>query len=190
MDRNVRTDEQLVTLFKQTREADYFEEIVTRYKQRIYLLAFKFLRSNALAEEATQEVFLKVFENIDQYKEGNFSNWLIRTASNLSIDKFRSISREPLEPDPELKEEPKENIVFHGKRYNQVEFGLLCDELKIIIGELKPEQRICLLLKYTEGYDYEEIAKETGYSIKEVKTYLQNARRNVMLKWERLEKRI
>src|SRR5712692_10282031 len=87
-------DETLVQLFKKTRDSQHFQEIFSRFKQRIYLLSLRLLRNEALAEELTHDVFVKAFEKIDTYEGGNFYGWLIRVTQNAFIGTVRRSKRE------------------------------------------------------------------------------------------------
>lgn len=184
MDSVVLDDETLVDLVKRTKENKYFHEIFVRYKQRVYLLSFKLLRNEALAEELTHDVFIKVFEKIEYYEGGNFYSWLVRVTQNAYIDKVRSFKREAKALEEMRYTENERMATINGQRYSAGEMRILCQDAMKQIAELSAEQKICFLLKYIKGYNYNEIAQRTGYTLKQVRTYLQNGRRNFSLCWE------
>src|SRR5713226_6872260 len=151
MEKGLLADESLVELFKATKEDRYFLEIFSRFKQRIYLLSLKLLRNEALAEELTHDVFIKVFEKIDTYQGGNFYSWLIRVTQNAYIGKVRRFKREATALQHINYHEQDRLVLLNGREYNFGEMSLLCQEVLRRVEELSPEQKACFLLKYAEG---------------------------------------
>lgn len=181
-------DESLVQLFKETREEHYFIEIFSRFKQRIYVLSLRLMRNDRLAEELTQDIFTKVFDQINTYPGRDFYPWLVRITQKEYIGRIRGSKREAVAP-PIPSTEGDGPILLNGRAYTADEMNLLCQDVLKPVEELGPEQKACFLLKYTDGYNDEEIALLTGYTIKQVKTYLQNGRRKFILHWLKSKKK-
>ena len=74
-----------------------WEEIVLSYSRKIFNLAYRFTSSAEEAEDLTQEVFVRIYKNLNQYdrKHGSLSSWLMRIARNLIIDDYRRQQRNP-----------------------------------------------------------------------------------------------
>ena len=84
IEKNELTDEQLIKDF-QAGDSHAFEELVERYKNRIYNFIYRFVNDVSLAEDLTQDTFLKLFTHKDSYRDiAKFSTWLYTIAQNLA----------------------------------------------------------------------------------------------------------
>jgi len=133
------------------------------HKDRVYSVAIHFFKGDAAtAADVTQQVFIKVFARLDQFRqESEFTTWLHRVTANACIDEQRRTrSVLPLEglaaSAPELRTEGAHDA------------GLLRDELaeqvKAAVASLSPKLRIAVLLRYFDDRPYEEIAAALGCS--------------------------
>jgi RNA polymerase sigma-70 factor (ECF subfamily) len=94
MSTKTSTDETLLLDFRQTREESLFEEIVARYRDELLGYLIRQLRDREIAEDALQQVFVKVFRKCDQFEAGRrFRPWIYRIARNQSIDSRRREQR-------------------------------------------------------------------------------------------------
>jgi RNA polymerase sigma-70 factor (ECF subfamily) len=171
-------DEELVRRFQANGDAECFKELFIRHRKRVYLSCRGFFSNGSAAEDATQETFLRVYQNIDRFREGNFCGWLMRIAKNVCIDQWRKrrpeLSAEELEPD---------TLADDGTLKHTSNLHFAVEKLRQEMEALSPEQRRCLELKI-EGYSYHETAARTGFSVEAVKSHLQNGRRALWLKME------
>jgi RNA polymerase sigma factor (sigma-70 family) len=99
-------DEELVRLFQSSGEPDCFGELFARYRRRVYYACRGFFYEGSAAEDATQETFLRAFENLHTFVGGNFGGWLMRIAKNVCIDQWRKQKPEPGPADVELDKLP------------------------------------------------------------------------------------
>ena len=171
-------DEELVRRFQSSGDAECFAELFVRHRKRIYLSCRGFFSDGSAAEDATQTTFLRAYQKIGHFREGNFCGWLIRIAKNVCIDQWRKrrpeIGTDEIEPDALPDAETLDRTS---------DLHLAVEKLRREMEALSPEQRRCLELKI-EGYSYEETALRTGLSIEAVKSHLQNGRRALWLKME------
>jgi RNA polymerase sigma-70 factor (ECF subfamily) len=94
MSTKTSTDEKLLLDFRQTRDESLFEEIVARYRDELLGYLIRQLRDREIAEDALQQVFVKVFRKCDQFEESRrFRPWIYRIARNQSIDSRRREQR-------------------------------------------------------------------------------------------------
>jgi len=184
MERRAAMDEQwnegrLIEACRQgDREA--FRQLFEAHKDRVWSVALHFIGDEAAARDIAQQVFLKLFTTIGQFRqEARFSTWLYRLVVNscldeqrrrqrfLSFDFFRS--REDGgggEMDATDWQQARE-FEKGGERlpqedcYSQMEISA---SVKAAVKELKPKLRIAILLKYFEGLSYEEMAQVLGCS--------------------------
>jgi RNA polymerase sigma-70 factor (ECF subfamily) len=154
----------------------WFAELFARYGKKVYFACRGFSWDGAAAEDATQETFLRAYEKIHQFTEGDFGGWLMRIAKNICIDHWR---KRP----PAGVIQPENSLAFEAAVVPDYELRLSAERVWQEMKALAPEQRRCLEMKI-EGYSYEETAARTGLTIDAVKSHLQNGRRMLWLRME------
>jgi len=139
-----------------------FQLLFETYKDKVFSIAvYSSGGDRALADDVTQQIFLKLFTAIRQFRgDSEFTTWLYRLVVNACLDERRRLKR--LLPLPETltmgnpsEKKPQE------KQYARREVS---EAVQAAIGELKPKFRLPILLKYIEGLSYEEIASVMGCS--------------------------
>jgi len=92
--------------------------------------------------------------------------------------------REDRPQDSDLEDSPgaKDSVTVGGRHYTWTEFLLLYKEVLQKVRGLDEKQRVCFLLHYVEGDSYEQISRRTGYTLDQVRSYIQNAKRNLRKK--------
>jgi RNA polymerase sigma-70 factor (ECF subfamily) len=175
-----RPDEFLVEQFKATRDNHYFDLLIRRHAQRVFNACRRMLNNDTVAEELTQDTFMSAFIHVDDFHGGVFYSWLWRIARNRCVNHLRSavVARERSE------NEVLEAMPFPEKP--EADF-VLAEQIRTVLDELAPPQRLSLKLFYLEGYSYREIAGITGFPAGKVKSYLQNGMRRFRLLWENLQ---
>ena len=129
-----------------------FERLVEEYTQKIYRYCFSILRNAHEAEDATQDVFLKVMQYKNRKNIDNMSAWLYKIAYNHCINR---INRRKIIP-----------FVRHVEKYDQrVQQEEKDEELHYILAQLKPKERALIVLRIVEDKDFNEIASILGVSI-------------------------
>ena len=172
------TDEELASRYQDTGDPEYFAQIFARNRRVVFCACRRFFGCVGLAEDATQETFLRAYQAIGGFKQGSVCGWLMHIARNVCIDAWR-------------KQRPEKQSVEIGTvdRADPVslehvtEVGWAMDKVQAEMKTLPEEQRRCLEMKM-EGYSYEETAESTGLSVKAVKSHLQNGRRML---WSRVQ---
>ena len=135
-------------------DREAFHHLFERYKDKVYSTALYFSGNEATARDVAQEVFLKLFTRIGQFRgDANFSTWLYRMVANACVDQQRKVRRlVPLEPELDLSrhvaKRPQEKGFFRRE---------ITDAVQGALQALKPSLRIPLVLRYVEGLCYQEI---------------------------------
>ncbi len=169
----------------QAGEGEAFGELVSRYQNRVFHLAFGFTRDRAAADDLAQEIFLKAYLALPGFRwKAEFSTWLYRLAINHIKDYLRKMKRKelreaPLEearvqqlPDDRGDEEAEETLERRKKL------------LAKVMATLPEKYRIVLTLRDVEGMAYEEIAAVLGASLGTVDSRLHRARKLLREKME------
>jgi RNA polymerase sigma-70 factor, ECF subfamily len=183
------TDQEVVLLARSGREAAY-RELIRRYERPVFALLFRMVRDRELAEDLSQETFIKALNAIESYRpEFKFSSWIFKIANNAAIDHLRRRELDTLSldgsPHAETPEAMQATALQIGVRQESpldtVEAKELGSEIEAAIGRLRPEYRSCILLRHVEGRAYEEIAEILDLPLGTVKTYIHRARNELRL---------
>ncbi|MEK7407510.1 MAG: RNA polymerase sigma factor [Acidobacteriota bacterium] len=169
-------DEQLVEEIKATGENSCFAPIFERHRRRILGRCRAVVHDEAAAEDLTQDTFLTALARIELFRGGNVYAWLCAIARNLCLNYLEANIRLVVQAD--LSEEPVCTPDFeHDLAW--------VERLESILNQLSAPQRVCLKLFYVDRYTAAEVARITGFTGKQVKTYLQNGRRRFKILWEK-----
>jgi RNA polymerase sigma-70 factor, ECF subfamily len=178
------TDQEVVLRARTGDEAAY-RELVRRYERPVFSLVFRMVRNRELAEDLSQETFIKVLNALESYRpEFKFSSWVFKIANNAAIDHLRrreldtlSLEGSPHAETPQMIEATALQIGERSETaLEEVENRELGGEIERAIAKLRPEYRTCILLRHVEGRAYEEIAEILNLPLGTVKTYIHRAR--------------
>ncbi|MCY3931117.1 MAG: sigma-70 family RNA polymerase sigma factor [Acidobacteria bacterium] len=161
-----------------------FQTLVERYQRPVFSLVLRMVRDRGIAEDVTQEVFVKAWMALSRYDpRRRFASWLFKIASNAAIDQLRrkKLPTTPLETsdaDPSsildrIEDERSESPDTLVKRRE------LSAALEAAVAALRPEYRLVVLLRFREELPYRDIAEATGMPLGTVKTNLRRARREI-----------
>lgn len=172
------TDEMLFARFKRG-DQEAFDVLLKRYQAPIFSLVLKSTRNRAEAEDLFQEVFFKVVERRDQFRESvSFKAWLYTVSRNTCIDAARKQKRRPATSSIFVDEEKPLEIRLASKNENPLDAaaGL---ELNTFLNEavqvLPPEQRETFYLKVTGELTFEEIGEAMNCSVNTAKSRMRYA---------------
>ena len=177
-------DADVVALAQQGRDVAY-RELVNRYERPVFTLVYRMVRDRELAEDLTQDTFVKVLSHVDKYRpEFKFSSWLFKIANNVAIDHLRrrtldtvSMDGSPHAGTADAVEASSFDVaVPQESALDELEARELGGAIERAIANLRPEYRSCILLRHVEGRSYEEIAATLDLPLGTVKTYIHRAR--------------
>jgi RNA polymerase sigma-70 factor (ECF subfamily) len=182
-----QTDENVrLMLAFQKGEQDAFRLLVERNQAKVYSIICRLVTDAALAEDLTQEVFLRVFRTVKRYQPmAKFTTWLYRIASNVALNAIRSQRKMrmitldlPESPDGDTWQRDVHDTGQPGPRA-QLDAQELQAKLLEAIAELPENQRMALTLKQYEHLSYQDIADIMGCSTMAIKSLLSRARCNL-----------
>lgn len=174
------TDEELVHRYRNSHETVYIGELYQRYTHLVFGVCMKYFKNEAEAEDATMQIFEKLITELKKHHVVAFKPWLHMVVKNFCMMEFRkqsSSTKKHTQLVNDTKSVMENDTVDHLQLAEEKEYVL--QHLQEGIDELKEEQRICIELFYLKDCSYNEIANITGYSINEVKSYIQNGKRNL-----------
>lgn len=177
-------DIQLVRAF-QSGKGNAFDQLVLRHKDRVFTLCCRFLGDYQEADDMAQEIFIKVYKNLQNFRaEASFFTWLYRIAVNSCKNRLKSLEykyRRKQVPLPGSQnpgdsgsiKEIEDNQPTPAAALEKTEKGKLIQKT---INSLPKEQKMMVVLRDIEGLSYEEIIKLTGHKLGTVKSKLARAR--------------
>ncbi|HVF92453.1 MAG TPA: sigma-70 family RNA polymerase sigma factor [Blastocatellia bacterium] len=138
-----------------------FQLLFEMHKDKVYSIALHFTGEEASARDISQQVFLKLFTIIGQYRsESQFTTWLYRVVANACLDDQRKQRRfVPFSHSVEVN-----NMVTKGSQEDTYIRRQTADSVRTAIAGLSPKLRLPILLKYVEDLSYDEIASVLGCS--------------------------
>jgi RNA polymerase sigma factor, sigma-70 family len=171
------SDQQLLNSFYSTRDNYWLGILLPRYTLLLLGVCMKYLKNEEEARDCVQQVFLKAITELHKYRVEYFKSWLYMVAKNHCLMKLRNKSKTPAEIQEQMAVTPPDegSLQPHLEKDRQLE--LMAESLE----ELSKEQKQCVTLFYLEKKSYQEIAEETGFTLMQVKSYIQNGKRNLKI---------
>lgn len=172
------SDVELLQNFYKDHDNKWLGILLPRYTLLLLGVCMKYLNNEEDARDSAQQIFLKVISELHKYKVDYFKSWIYRIAKNHCLMKIRD-NKNYVELDEHIIPAEKESI------YNDsIEKDKLLSKMQDAIQQLNPEQRQCVNLFYLQKKSYAEIAEIAGLNLQQVKSHLQNGKRNLKLMME------
>jgi len=170
-------DKELLDKFYSDGNNRWLGILLQRYTMLLLGVCMKYLKDEEEAKDAVQQIFLKAITELPKYKVDYFKSWLYMIAKNLCLMKIRERQgRIPMELTDKLgtgiESTDRSELLEKDKTLLSIEEGLL---------ELNEEQKRCVILFYLQKKSYQEITDITGFNLSQVKSYIQNGKRNLKL---------
>jgi RNA polymerase sigma factor (sigma-70 family) len=170
------TDEELLAQYRQTGDNQWLGHALERYTLLLLGVAMKYLKDKEQAQDAVQQIFLKALIHLPQGEILNFKGWLYVLMRNYCLQQLRDkpfhAPEEALDRLTEEAGDSREEIAW--KNYT-------LEQMTETLKDLNQEQRVSLELFYLQKKSYEQIMGQTGFSFMQVKSYIQNGKRNLKL---------
>jgi RNA polymerase sigma-70 factor (ECF subfamily) len=138
----------------------------------------KYLKNEEEARDCVQQIFLKVITELKKYRVDYFKSWLYMVAKNHCLMRIRDRQGKiPVELTERYMSTPHEEPDMSGLLFNDHVIELMSESL----DELSAEQKQCVKLFYLQKKSYQEVSEQTGFTMMQVKSYIQNGKRNLRL---------
>ncbi len=174
-------DEVLVLRYKESGDPVYIGELFERYTHIVFLTCMKYLKDEMESEDVSMQIFEKLIVDLKKYEVKKFKYWLHTVVKNQCFVVLERKKRERLKVDTYLhRTEPEHATVDNGLMPSDTDVHeLKLTQLEHALKQLGLEQRKCLELFYLQQKCYQEVSDTTGYDMKQVKSYIQNGKRNL-----------
>jgi len=179
---NNHSDNDLINIFLKTGSNEVIGEIYQRYGHLVLGLCIKYLKNKDEAKDATLEIFAKLMVDLKKHEINLFKSWLYVYSKNYCLMQLRK-RQSALKKELELQDNYHLVVDYADEKHldeKEKRIVMLEDAIK----HLSKEQRSCVELFYLQNKSYQEIVELTGYNSNEVKSHIQNGKRNLKLKLE------
>ncbi len=174
-------DKELLNRFYSDYNNEWLGILLPRYTLLLFGVCMKYLKNEEDAKDSVQQIFLKTINELHKYKVEYFKSWIYMIAKNYCLMKLRDKGKYTIEISDNIfkKEDEIEEKNLLIEKDNTL------SEMQSALQQLNKEQQQCITLFYLEKRSYTDIAAITGFSMMQVKSYIQNGKRNLKLLLEK-----
>lgn len=170
------TDAELLKRYYTDKNQEWIGILLERYTLLLLGVCMKYLKDENEAKDCVQQIFLKVLTEVGKYRIDYFKSWLYMVAKNHCLMRLRGkgmkAAKELSDHQAIAPESDRQELIATEKTYDLLEEAL---------EELSEEQRQCVILFYLKKNSYQQISEKTGHSLMQVKSYIQNGKRNLKI---------
>ncbi len=183
---HTRTDSELIQLYKSQQVKEAIGILFKRYTHVVFSVCMKYLKNRDDAEDAVMQIFEALLIKLPKHEVKEFRFWLHTVSKNHCLMKLRKeqsilIHQNQLKKEAEVFMEIQTDP--HHERGEWKEH--LLNEMNNALLTLNEPQRVCVELFYLHNKSYQEIVEQTGYTMNEVRSHIQNGKRNLKTQLEK-----
>ncbi len=174
-------DEELIHRYVHREEDIAVNILFERYGHLVFGVCLKYLKEKEAAKDAMQQIFIKLLDDLKRFDIQQFKPWLYQVSKNYC---YMQLRRTVPVVNNEFVTNAYADMEFEDGWHHKIELEQLLDKLEAAIDQLNGEQKKCIELFYLGKLTYAEIAAKTGYTVMQVKSAIQNGKRNLKIKLE------
>ncbi len=172
------SDQELLDRFYGDHDNEWLGILLQRYTLLLLGVSMKYLKNEEEAKDSVQQIFLKVIQELQKYKVVYFKSWLYMVAKNHCLMKLRDRQgKMTVEINEKLTSAPEKETDREALLDNEHTLAVM----ESALNDLAAEQRQCVTLFYLKKKSYQEVCNITGFSMLQVKSYIQNGKRNLKI---------
>lgn len=172
-----QSDKELIQLYKKTGDLAVIGQLFTRYASLVYGICLKYVKDRDEAKDAVMQVFERLISTLKSHEVENFKSWLFVTVRNHCLMDMRSKKGKFTE---EITDQLVENaFLLHLEEEDGLEQNL--QKLEDCIDRLVDGQQQCVRLFFIDEKCYKDITTVTGFDLNQVKSFIQNGKRNLKI---------
>jgi RNA polymerase sigma-70 factor (ECF subfamily) len=173
------TDQQLLQLYRGSGQNVYAGILLQRYSLLLFGVCMKYLKQEEEAKDAVQQVLIKALHELGKYEVTYVKSWLYTIARNYCLMELRKTKRLQHTDDMErLPGHDHDPLAEKLERHQQEQLMAWVEQA---LQQLQEPQRQCVTLFYLQKKSYQQIADQTGHSLMQVKSAIQNGKRNIKI---------
>lgn len=175
------SDLDIISGYKKDRDPEWIGILFDRYIHLVFGVCMKYLKNEDDSKDAVMQIFEKLLSDLLKYRVNNFKTWLYALTKNHCLMQLRKTTVVKTSGEEELRK-INHSVVesfldLHPS--NEKDMDKMLEKLANGITKLSEEQSRCIELMYLKEKSYKEIVSMTGYNLKQVKSYIQNGKRNL-----------
>ncbi len=174
------SDVDIINRYKKRGDMEMLAPLFNRYIHLVFGVCLKYLKNKEEAKDAAMEVMESLINKLLLHEISNFPSWLHTVSRNYCLMRIRS-RKEDLFIEFDKRKSEQIPVESDEDLHQKIEEEAQLNEMGKAIVSLNPEQKQCIQLFFFEKRSYDEIAKETGYSVNKVKSHIQNGKRNLRI---------
>lgn len=178
---NHTDDNELLQRFYADGNNEWLGILLQRYTMLLFGVCMKYLKNEEEAKDAVQQVFLKAINELQKYRVSYIKSWLYMVAKNHCLMKLREKGKHTLEINEQVLPGTEDGINIQEIK----DKDKTLDSLSRALSELSREQQLCVTLFYLEKKSYQQVSDITGFSLMQVKSNIQNGKRNLKIMMEK-----
>ncbi|MFD1143983.1 RNA polymerase sigma factor [Larkinella insperata] len=175
------TDAEYLSAYKTTGDLNVLGALYERYMELVYAVCFNYLRDEEESKDAVMHLFEQLITDLRKYEIQNFKSWLHSTARNHCLMHLRQRKMIAGGVNEEAEAETLPMPLTSWPESDGLELETKLTHLDGCLQTLSEEQRTSITLFYLNQKTYADIAELTGYELKNIKSHLQNGRRNLKI---------
>lgn len=172
------SDSELIAGYKSSHDKLLVGELYKRYAHLVFGMCIGYFKDKDTAKDMVLQIFEKLFEELKKREVENFKAWLSFVVRNYCISEIRKMQAQQSR-ETEYRLDIKAEHTGAEESKEETEKQII--QLEHALNGLNPFQKRCIELFYYQKMSYMQIVEVTGYSINEVKSYIQNGKRNLKL---------
>ena len=173
------SDQELVNFYRKSKDKEVIGEFFNRYMHLVFAVCMRYFTNDEQAKDAVMEIFESLDEKLGKFEVKNFKGWIYKVSRNYCLMELRKKKTE-IEID-KVKYYLNSNVENEFILHLEIEEGTKENNIAGLLEQLKTCQRKCLEMMYYQNMSYKAISLKTGYSQKQVKSYIQNGKRKLRL---------
>jgi RNA polymerase sigma factor (sigma-70 family) len=175
------SDGELLQRFYADHNNEWLGILLQRYTLLLLGVCMKYLKNEEEAKDSVQQVFLKAINELQKYKVDYFKSWIYMVAKNHCLMQLRDKGKYTAEINERIMATPDET----EETKKHIEKDNALTSMAAALQQLNKEQQVCITLFYLEKKSYQEIADNTDFTMMQVKSHIQNGKRNLKLLMEK-----
>jgi RNA polymerase sigma factor (sigma-70 family) len=174
-------DKELLERFYSDHNNEWLGILLPRYTLLLFGVCIKYLKNEEDAKDCVQQIFLKAINELHKYRVEYFKSWIYMIAKNHCLMKLRDKGKHAVE----ITERMAISADIPTDTHLHLEKERTLNELQSALQQLNHEQQVCLTLFYLQKKSYTQIAADTGLTMMQVKSHIQNGKRNLKMLLEK-----
>lgn len=179
--RDFATDEELALNYFKTGDKELVGLLFEKHVKTVFGVCLFYFRDKDIAKDAVMQIFEKLITELKKTEVKNFKGWLSFVVRNYCISEIRKNKGRYNLPESYLDFEVKETTLEEEEKISEVSDEEMIEQMQICLVDLKENQRVCVELFYLKNQSYQQICDKTNFSLNEVKSFIQNGKRNLKL---------